>query len=291
MKFIGRFVFGLLVVLAGMNIFMFSYVDMTMSYLQKYGNLAVEENRSDAFFNSTYIYYQENLLIDETITGDYDFRVVAFVGSNSQENQLQVRIENKDGLEMPKDYTIRLFLEGDAELEIPFYEQDIPFYDTASKLWKASYIDMKAILKDQKDYRDIIDLQIIKFEKVTVDGETETLETILYDFDGTVLVESEDMDIIGLSEVNTVDMMRLKGYRRGSVHDFFQEFQMILWRNMIIFMVIVGFITYLLFFRKRKSKAQGFIPVSNQPTKENLNVKAIEEVKAVDEDQNRVSKK
>lgn len=284
MKFIGRFVFGLLVVLAGMNIFLFSYVDMTMSYLLKYGNLAVEEDRSDAFFNSTYVYYSENLLINETITGDYDFRLVAFTGSNSSENQLQVRIENKNGLEMPKDYTIRLFLEGDEK-------KDIPFYDTASKLWKASYIDMKSILKDQKEYKDILDLQIIEFKSVKTDGETEKVETILYDYEGTLLIDNEDMDIIGLSNENTPDMMRLLGYRKGTVHDFFKEFQGILWRNMIIFMIIVGFITWLVFFRKRKPKAQGFVPVNNTPIKENLNVRAIEEVKAVDNDENRVSKK
>lgn len=276
MKLLGRFVFGLLVLLAGMNVFLYSYVDMTMSYLLKYGNLAVKEDRSDAFFSSTYLYYSEDMLIDTQIEGDYDFRLVVYTGSNSRENQLQVRIENKEGLTLPQNYVIRLFLEDDQK-------NDIIFYDVSSKLWKASYIDMKSILKDQADYLSILDLQIIKIETEIVDDEPTKVETILYDYDGLILVDKADMDIIALSKVNSPDMMRNLGYRQGVDHDFFGEYQFILWRNMAVFMVIVGAITYLLFFRKRKAKNHSYVPTAQTPVKGNLNMKQIEKVKAVDE--------
>jgi hypothetical protein len=278
MKFLGRFIFGLLVMVAGLNVFLFSYVDMTASYLLKYGNQAIEAE-SDTFFKSIYGYYDNDYLIDEDIVGDYNFRLWAFVGSNTTENHIRIQIKNKDGLTLPENYFIRLTLEGDETI-------DILFQDTQSKYWHASSLNLKAFLAEQSEYLDIVDLQIIESEEVTVDNDTETVETILYDFPGALLLASEDMDILALAEDNTEAQMLALGYTKGTVHDFFKEYQYILWRNVTIFIVIVGLLTYLLFFRKRRYTTHSVINSKEPVIRENLNTKAIEEIKSVDSDEN-----
>jgi len=275
MKFLGRFVFGLLVMLAGLNVFLLSYVDMTAGYLLKYGNQAVEED-SDLFFRSIYTYYENDYLIDETIVGDYDLRMIVFVGSNTAENHMRVQIQNKAGLVLPDNHFIRLIFADDEKV-------DVYFQDTKSDTWHASSINLKALLKDQTDYVDIIDLKWIMTEDVTVDNQTEVVETVLYDFDGALLLAKEDMDIIKLTETNTEAQMLALGYVRGTVHDFFGEFQYILWRNVAIFLVVVGLISYLLFFRKRGYTTHSVINSKEPVIRENLNTRVIEEVKAIDE--------
>lgn len=283
MKFLGRFIFGLLVMVAGLNVFLFSYVDMTASYLLKYGNQAIEAE-SDTFFKSIYGYYDNNYLIDEDIDGDYDFRLWAFVGSNTTENHIRIQIENKAGLELPENYFIRLTLTGDETV-------DVLFQDTQSKYWHASSLNLKALLAEQESYIDIIDLQLIKTEEVTTNDETETVETILYDYPDTLLLAAADMDILALTENNTEAQMLALGYTKGTVHDFFKEFQFILWRNIAIFIVIVGLLTYLLFFRKRRYTTHSVINSKEPVVRENLNIKAIEEIQAVDEQENNASEK
>ncbi len=275
MKFLGRFVFGLLVMLAGLNVFLYSYVDMTGGYLLKYGNEAIKED-SDLFFRSIYGYYSENYLIDEQITGDYNFRLWVFVGSNTTENHMRVQIENADGLILPDNYFIRLTLPEDETV-------DVYFQDTKSDLWHASSINLKALLADQEAYIDILDLQIIESKQVTTGDETETVETILFDYSGSLLLSKDNMDIILLTKTNTEAQMLALGYMKGIEHDFFKEFQYILWRNAGIFIVVVGLITYLLFFRKRGYKTHSVINSKEPVIRENLNTKVIEEVKAVDE--------
>lgn len=275
MKFLGRFVFGLLVMLAGLNVFLYSYVDMTGGYLLKYGNEAIKED-SDLFFRSIYGYYSENYLIDEQITGDYNFRLWVFVGSNTTENHMRVQIENADGLILPDNYFIRLTLPEDETV-------DVYFQDTKSDLWHASSINLKALLADQEAYIDILDLQIIESKQVTTGDETETVETILFDYSGSLLLSKDNMDIILLTKTNTEAQMLALGYMKGIEHDFFKEFQYILWRNAGIFIVVVGLITYLLFFRKRGYKTHSVTDSKEPVIRENLNTKVIEEVKAVDE--------
>lgn len=283
MKFLGRFIFGLLVMVAGLNVFLFSYVDMTASYLLKYGNQAIEQE-SDTFFRSIYGYYTQDYLIDEEIDAEYDFRLWAFVGSNTTENHIRIQIQNKAGLTLPENYFIRLFFENDVKV-------DVYFQDTQSKYWHASSLNLKALLADQENYVDILDLQLIESELVTVGNETETVETILYDFDGTVLLSKDDMDVLTLAEENTEAQMLALGYVKGTVHDFFKEYQYILWRNVAIFVVIVGLLTYLLFFRKKRYTTHSVINSKEPVIRENLNIKAIEEIKAVDEVENKDTEK
>lgn len=278
MKFLGRFVFGLLVMLAGLNVFLYSYVDMTGGYLVKYGNEAIEEG-SDLFFRSIYGYYSEDYLIDEDITGDYDFRLWVFVGSNSTENHLRVQIEQPNGLDLPDNYFIRLILPDDEKV-------DIYFQDTKSDLWHASSINLLALLSGQEAYIDILDLQIIESEQVTTGEETQTVETILFDYSGTLLLSKDNMDILLLSKTNTEDQMLALGYIKGIEHDFFKEFQYILWRNVGIFVVIVSIITYLLFFRKRKYTPRSVTTSKEVITRNNLNTRVIEEVKMVEDKEN-----
>ncbi len=279
MKFLGKFVYGLLVMIIGLNVFLFSYVDMTSGYLLKYGNEAIEEG-SDLFFRSIYSYYADDYLIDETIDGEYDFRLWAFVGANTTENHLRIQIQNVEGLTLPEKYFIRLTLTGDETV-------DVYFQDTKSDLWHASSINLKKLLADQEDYLDIIDFQMIESEEVMVDDETETVETILYDFPGTLLLSKDDMDVLKLTETNTDAQMLALGYIKGIEHDFFKEYQYILWRNVAIFLALVGLITYLLFFRKRRYTTHSVIDSKEPIIRENLNVKAIEEIEALDNKENK----
>lgn len=268
---------------AGLNVFLFSYVDMTASYLLKYGNQAIEQE-SDTFFRSIYGYYTDDYLIDEQIDGDYDFRLWAFVGSNTSENHIRIQIQNKDGLTLTENYFIRLFFENDVKV-------DVYFQDTQSKYWHASSLNLKALLADQENYEDILDLQLIESEMVTVGNETEAVETILYDFDGSLLLSKDDMDVLALAEENSEAQMLALGYIKGTVHDFFKEYQYILWRNVSIFIVIVGLLTYLLFFRKKRYTTHSVINSKEPVIRENLNIKAIEEIKAVDEVENKDTEK
>lgn len=283
MKFLGKFVFGLLVMLAGLNVFLYSYVDMTGGYLLKYGNEAIEEG-SDLFFRSIYGYYSEDYLIDEEITGDYEFRLWVFVGSNTTENHLRVQIENQDGLALPDNYFIRLTLPEDEIV-------DIYFQDTKSELWHASSINLKALLADQDAYIDILDFQLIESEQVTTGEETETVETILYDYSGTLLLSKDNMDVILLTKTNSEAQMLALGYIKGIEHDFFKEFQYILWRNAGIFIVVVGLITYLLFFRKRGYNTHSVTNAKEPVIRENLNTRVIEDIKSVDETENNKQEK
>lgn len=283
MKFLGKFVFGLLVMLAGINVFLYSYVDMTGGYLLKYGNEAIEEG-SDLFFRSIYGYYSEDYLIDEEITGDYEFRLWVFVGSNTTENHLRVQIENQDGLALPDNYFIRLTLPEDETV-------DIYFQDTKSELWHASSINLKALLANQDAYIDILDFQLIESKQVTTGEETETVETILYDYSGTLLLSKDNMDVILLTKTNSEAQMLALGYIKGIEHDFFKEFQYILWRNAGIFIVVVGLITYLLFFRKCGYNTHSVTNAKEPVIRENLNTRVIEDIKSVDETENNKQEK
>ena len=100
-----------------------------------------------------------------------------------------------------------------------------------------------------------------------------------------------NQEVLHTHELLTPETVNLADYDITKVDVYkFNEYNSIVWRNMAIFGVIAAVITYLLFFRKRKSSKnvytkQGVKPetVVKKPA-QNLNLKQINDVEQRDSD-------
>lgn len=284
MKLIGRIFFGFLVAYIGLNVYALSTFDMQTSYIKKYGEIAVEAN-DQVFFKSLYDYYIDDNLIeaqleDSVLEQSFDFYI--FQGLAGGRNFLRVQASNVSGYDITNGIVIEFITEAleknEAQVDVLVEKTFSLSLYQISENFMFGAADLKELREGQQDYFDLVGIKIY------------ALGVKDNDSDGKVLVyEAVDTPILAASDMNLVEQLNTPldpnanpliypeyqslGLTRGVTHPYFGEFQFILWRNMAIFLGVVGLLTYVLFFRKKKKHA----PKTNEIfLKENLNSKVID---------------
>lgn len=286
MKLIGRIFYGLLVALLGFNIYGLSLYQMEVEAVTKYGNKAVLEE-DNTFFKNMFDFYTEDYVLEhkevKSETNPVGYSVYVFQGIANETDYVRFQIQAMEGFKYDKGLELSLVVEGQTD---PIKYKLIE-YDTFA------YVNLQLnsiVSTEEKAFKDLIDFQVIASYSEKVDNKTETKSAVIYDFDGVLLLDKENMNL-STELVTPVDpdaetpvypTPESLGLVEAVRINHFKEFSKILWRNMLFFLFAVVFVTYLVFFRKKK-------PYVRRPQKpeviinNNINARTITSVSETDE--------
>jgi len=288
LKLLGRLFFGFLVAYIGLNVYALSNFDMQTAYVKKYGNEAVEAS-DQTFFKSLYDYYVDENLVEvsdayqETILNDdntsevvtYSYHMYMFYGIAGGRNFIRIQMDNMSGYDYSKGIEVTFYLEGGNAFTLALYDISDAFLFGA--------IDLKKLYSPDGEtqfYYSILDVKVFALGQ---DDNGLATKVKLYDFDGDEFLNKADMQLAEAlltpidpeADETVLPTPESLGLTKGISHNYFNEFQWTLWKNMAMYVVIVAFLTYLLFFRKKKT--YGTSGGSSNRFKQNLNSKVIEE--------------
>lgn len=288
LKLLGRLFFGFLVAYIGLNVYALSNFDMQTAYVKKYGNEAVE-NADQTFFKSLYDYYLDENLVEvsdtyqETVLNDenesevvtYSYNLYMFYGIAGGRNFIRVQMDDLSGYDYSKGIEVTFYVEGGNAFTLGLYDISDSFMFGA--------VDLKKLYSPDGETEFYYNILDVKVYALGVDDNGLNTKVKLYDFEGDVFLDKADMQLAEALttplDPNADDKVyptpESLGLTKGVAHNYFNEFQWTLWKNMAMYVVIIAFLTYLLFFRKKKS--YGTTKGSPVRFKENLNSKVIEE--------------
>ncbi len=286
MKLIGRIFYGLLVALLGFNIYGLSLYQMEVEAVTKYGNKAVLEE-DNTFFKNMFDFYTEDYVLEhkevKSETNPVGYSVYVFQGIANETDYVRFQIQAMEGFKYDKGLELSLVVEGQTD---PIKYKLIE-YDTFA------YVNLQLnsiVSTEEKAFKDLIDFQVIASYSEKVDDKTETKSSVIYDFDGVLLLDKENMNLSNelvtpvdpAAETPVYPTPESLGLVEAVRINHFKEFSKILWRNMLFFLFAVVFVTYLVFFRKKK-------PYVRRPQKpeviinNNINARTITSVSETDE--------
>lgn len=288
MKLLGRLFFGFLVAYIGLNVYALSNFDMQTAYVKKYGDEAVMAS-NQTFFKSLYDYYLDDNLVEvsdtyqETVLNEstnesevitYSYNLYMFYGIAGGRNFVRVQMDSMSGYDYSRGIEVTFYLDGGNAYTLSLYDISKSFLFGAADLKKLYSPD-----GESEFYYNILDVKVFALGQ---DSDGLLTRVKLYDFDGDMFLAKEDMQLAEAlntpldpeAEDKTYPTPESLGLLKGTTHNYFSEFQWTLWKNMGMYLVIVGFLTYLLFFRKKNKYGSSVSPVR---FKENLNSKVIEE--------------
>ena len=269
----------------GLNVYGMSLFDMQRGYIRKYGNIAAEA-QDETFFKSTYDFYDDVNLLDVSVVptdeSELGFNLQIFQAVAGKRNFLRIQMDHIVGYKRNVALMANIYLEGGRMKQIEIYTIK------STDLFSFGAVDLKTLYKpdgESEFYYDIVDVKIFAYGKL--DDGTET-KVELYDFDGDMFLSKVDMQLAEElatpldpnAEVKTYPTPESLGLTKGVQHNYFAEYQWMMWRNMSIYVFIMAIIAYLIFFKKKKTN----VSFKQGPSQfvENLNIKTIEEVKAID---------
>lgn len=304
MKFIGRLVYGLLVLMIGYTVYGFSAIDMQSRHIVKYGDIAVGEGEYEYFQQISRYYYKDAHFSENITTPQGSFNLSFFVINYEKENYVMMLVDALEGYEEKHGLRYEFYFDNPTDDKADLVSYSINVDNNLSKKWYLTTLDAVKLYETQEALIDIVDVKLYLVGEEPKDKETERVDTLLYDYDETAgsFLDKDYLDLYGKrvdteGKALTTEALNAIGIYESKGHSYV-EFQGLLWRNLGVYVVLVIIITYLLFFRNRDrfgnkkpfkfgpsrvvqpkaSKAKSNVVVEKQPVvKENFNSKSLSE--------------
>ena len=301
MKFLGRLIYGLAVLMIGYTVYGFSAIDMQAKHVVKYGDEAIEAGEYEYFQKISEFYYGDAFEQKKITTSVGSFNLGFYVVNYQEQNVVMVIIDHLEGYVEKNRLRLEVTVKNLVDAEKEESTLELLIDNNLSKNWYLTTVDTKKVYEGQLEIQDIVDLKIylIGEEPKKATGEEvqeERVDLLMYDHDETtgVFMTADYMNLYAKrtdADGKTLDAVTLEGLGiYASKGHSYAEFQSILWRNIIIYIIIVVAITYLLFFRgkdkfgkkkfrsfgsKKAPAAKDTKVIDAQGTIENFNSKAL----------------
>ncbi len=237
MRTFGKIIFSILALFIGVQVFGFLNSVGTNKAIAKLADEAVV-NEDYTFFNSIFDYYKEEILLDVEENG---YKLKLFNVASSKSNIIIFLVEGVDKETVGAELIINVLLNGEQEAG----DGDLKPHALAigEENWHLQWLYLDNLYPKQEELEDIYQIKITDLKG----------ETVIFDLSGDPLIKVSEFDIISHVEAKDYESNGIiKVEKRANL----RLYSWYSWVGVLAYLLIIGVITYFIYFRKPKRRAK-----------------------------------